>query len=80
MGSIKEKIKSFLLRSFRVEDLGDEENFHEKGYANSLFAMQLIMFIENEFDISVENEEMDISNFNTLNHVTDFVASKLGSK
>jgi len=77
MNTVKEKIKSFVLRSFRLEDLEDDVNFNERGFANSLFAMQLIMFIENEFNISVDNDDMDISNFNSIQNITNFVCDKI---
>ncbi len=72
----KETVKKFLLRSFRRDEIGDDENFFEGGIANSLFSMQLIMFIEKEFDITVENDDMDIDNFTTLNKITEFIESK----
>lgn len=73
---IKEKVKKFLLRNFRKDDIDVDENFFEAGIANSLFSMQLIMFIEKEFDITVDNDDMDISNFCTLNKIVEFVESK----
>lgn len=77
MKNVKETVKSFLVRNFRKEDLADDLDFFAAGIANSLFSMQLIMFLENEFDITVENEEMELVNFSSLNNITAFVEGKL---
>lgn len=72
----KEKVREFLVRNLRKENLKEEDNFFEQGLANSLFMMQLIMFIEEEFDVTVENDDMELSNFCTWNQITAFIESK----
>ncbi|NLL07032.1 MAG: acyl carrier protein [Clostridiaceae bacterium] len=77
MEEIKGKIKVFLSRFFRKHELGDDENIFELGFVNSLFAMQLIMFLEKEFSIRVENKDMDLNNFKTINSTVSFIESKM---
>ena len=43
---------------------------------NSLFAMQLVMFVEKEFGLKVHDDDLDIDNFRTLNAVLDLVNRK----
>lgn len=76
MNNKKDKIKDFIYRFVRNQNLGDDENFFESGAVNSLFAMQLIMFLESEFSISIKNDELDIENFNTINSIVNFVENK----
>lgn len=73
----KLKIRSFLSRFFRAEVITDDDDFFAKGFVNSLFAMQLVMWVEKEFDIAVEDQDLDIQNFNTVNAVAGFVERKL---
>jgi methoxymalonate biosynthesis acyl carrier protein len=74
--TIADTVRNFLVSHIRVEHLPDDENFLEKGYVNSLFAMQLVLYIENEFLIKVESEDMEIANFSSIRAITNFVASK----
>jgi acyl carrier protein len=74
---ILEQIKSFLAQFINVSVADDEELF-ASGLVNSLFAMQLVLFIEKEFSIKVENEDLDFDNFKTLNAIVDFVERKIG--
>lgn len=77
MDQDKLKIRSFLSRFFRVEAITDDDDFFAQGFVNSLFAMQLVMWVEKEFDISIEDQDLDIQNFNTVNAVAGFVERKL---
>lgn len=78
--SIHEQIRNFIMTNLVVFDddveFGDDDNFFEMGFVNSLFAMKLITFIENEYQIVIESEEMDIANFNSLSNIVHFIQSK----
>lgn len=75
----KQKIRAFLGRFFRKHELGDDEDIFALGFVNSLFAMQLVMFLEKEFAVRVENKDLDLTNFRTVNSIADFIGQKLAS-
>ncbi len=77
---IKTRIKEFLARHFRNYDLQDDEDIFALGFVNSLFAMQLVLFVENEFSIKVEDQDLDIDNFRTINALTNLLMRKQGAK
>jgi len=62
----KSKIRQFLSRFFRSREIGDEEDIFELGFVNSLLAMQLVSFIEKEFGVAVEDEDLDLDNFRSI--------------
>lgn len=74
---VKNKVKEFLKRFIGNREIGDDDNIFEMGLVNSLFAMQLVTFIESEFNLSVTNEELDIDNFSTINSMSTFISKKL---
>jgi acyl carrier protein len=74
---ILEQTKSFLAQFINVS-VADDEDLFASGLVNSLFAMQLVLFIEKEFSIKVENEDLDYDNFRTLNAIVGFVERKIG--
>ena len=75
----KEKIKEFLSRLMRNHDLKDDEDIFALGFINSLAALQLVQFLEKEFGITVEDEDLDLDNFRTLNSMDDLLERKLMS-
>lgn len=76
MEDIKGKTRAFLSRFFKKHELGDDEDIFSLGFVNSLFAMQLVMFLEKEFGVRVDNKDLDLDNFKTVNTIEDFVNKK----
>lgn len=73
---IKDTIKKFLMKSFKDYDFQEDENIFALGFVNSLFAMQLVTFIEGEFALEVDNEDLEMSNFQSISALAALVARK----
>lgn len=73
MESCKTAIKQFLARFLRNYDLQDDEDIFALGFVNSLLAIQLVHFIENRFGIVIEDEDLELDNFRTLNRIDALV-------
>ena len=69
----KLKIREFLEQFFGEHQLRDDEDLFSTGYVSSLFAMQLVMFIEKEFQIHLKNEELDLKNFQSIDRIANFL-------
>jgi methoxymalonate biosynthesis acyl carrier protein len=71
------------IREFLQQRVGQEIRFSETEDIftlglTSLFALELVVFLEKTFDITVENEDLDLQNFNTVNHLEAFILKKKG--
>lgn len=75
---IMSQVRDFLGQFISNTDIDPDENLFVSGIVNSLFAMQLVLFVEKEFGIQVANEDLDLENFKSLNAITAFVESKSG--
>lgn len=73
---IKSAIKQFLKGAFKNYDLQDHEDIFALGFVNSLFAMQLVLFVEKHFHITIDNEDLELDNFRTINALTNLVQRK----
>jgi len=75
------KIRSFIESNLLVADddvtFMDSDNIFHMGYVNSLFAMKLLNYVEQEFNIRVENEELDIQNFSSVDNIVRLLEKKL---
>jgi acyl carrier protein len=78
-----EKIREFVKMNLAVyEDdtvFSDDDNIFELGYVDSPFAIQLVCFIEEEFQIKVGDDDLDIDNFTSINRIVEFVSKKKGT-
>ncbi|WP_431993176.1 acyl carrier protein [Streptomyces albogriseolus] len=71
---------AYLSRFFPVHDLGDDDDIFEQGYVSSLFALQLVTFVEREFDVTVEEADMELEHFRTLRALDAFVTRKQSAR
>ena len=78
--STKETIRNFILDSINIPDLKDDDNLFESGIVNSLFAVQLMTFLEKSFNIEVTMDDLSMENFESVNSTSSFVERKQNHK
>ena len=74
----KAAIRLFLAKVFGDHEVKDSDDIFSLGFVNSLFAMELVLFVEQEFSVSIGNEDLDIENFRTIDAINALVAKKTG--
>ena len=74
--NIKSRIRLFLNQFFQQHDLKDSDDIFALGFVNSLFAMQLVLFVEQEFGLVIENEDLELDNFRSINALTALIQAK----
>jgi methoxymalonate biosynthesis acyl carrier protein len=72
----KQKIREFVTRFVKGHDLGDGDDIFATGFVNSMFAMQLVQFVETTFGITVESDDLDIDNFRSVDAIAALVERK----
>lgn len=77
---LKEKIRKFIESNLVVfedeAEFNDDDNIFEMGFVNSLFAMKLVSYIEEDFGVQVDNDDLEISNFNSVVRIVEFIQGK----
>lgn len=73
---IRSKIRGFILASIHLPDLADDDNLFESGIVNSLFAVELMTFLEKSFAVEVTPDDLEIANFQSIEASADFVIRK----
>lgn len=75
---IRDYVRSNLFVFNEDVDFSDDDNFFQKGFVNSLFAMKLISYIEKEYEIKIEGEDLNLENFSSINNISSFISMKKG--
>lgn len=73
---IGSELRTFIARYYRADLLKDEDDIFAIGFVNSLFAMQLVLFMEKTFNFKVENTDLDLNNFRSIAAMTQFIERK----
>ncbi len=77
---IETQIKQFILKNlYFAEDntLDDDASFLETGVVDSTGVMELVAFVQAEFGVTVEPQEIVVENFDSIRKVACFVSRKL---
>jgi len=75
MDDIRPRIRTFLGQYIR-EEVDDGEDIFASGYVNSLFVMQLVLFVENELGCPIADEDLELENFNSIEAIAQMVGRK----
>jgi len=76
---MKQQIREFLKKNRAVpgdSEFNDEESLLESGVIDSMTMVDLIAFLEGEFGITVEDDDMTPENFDSVNAIVAYVQSK----
>jgi acyl carrier protein len=80
----KQIIRGFILSNFLKEDksikLVDDNSFLDAGIIDSIGVLELVAFLEEKFQIKVEDEEIIPENFDSVNKLVAYVLSKPGQR
>ena len=77
---ISDRIRGFILHRFpvaRQRALHADDPLLESGIVDSISVMDVLVFIEEEFEVGVLNEELRPENFQTVASMAAFVQDKL---
>jgi acyl carrier protein len=78
--SIASQVKQFIVTEFipggKMEDIADDMDLINTGIIDSLAVLKTVAFIENEFDVSLDPEEIDTDNLKTIAEIAQLIAKK----
>ena len=70
-------VRTFLFDNYMIEDdLDNDDSFLEKGIIDSTGILELIVFLEETFNIEVEDEEVIPENLDSVNKIDSYINCK----
>ncbi len=79
MEKIKTKIRSFIIENFLFGDdngLKEDTSFLDEGIIDSTGVLELVTYLEEEFEIEVEDEELIPENLDSINNIAVYLEGK----
>ena len=80
MSSIETELRKYILDKLlfgRTEaELSGDASFLESGIIDSTGVLELVSFLEEQFHVKVEDEDLIPANLDSINAITRFVESK----
>jgi acyl carrier protein len=73
---LKKMIVERLFLKVKPEDIGDDENLMDEYNIDSVNLFEVIVGLEDEFGITLEEEDFNLETFSTVNNIAAFVEKK----
>jgi len=77
---MKERIRKYIFENFLFDEndgnLGDDDSLLEKGIIDSTGVLELVMFLEENFQIDVKDEDLVPENLDTVNNLVKYINSR----
>ncbi len=77
---IETKIKDYIAKNLLFSDDGygypDDASFLEEGIVDSQGVMELVMFVEDEFGVTVDDEDITPDNFDSVSLLAAYIRRK----
>ncbi len=80
--SIEVQIREYLAENVLFSDAfeyGDDVSFLEEGVIDSVAIMELVMFVEQSFNIKIEDHEIVPDHFDSVNKLAGYIREKQNS-
>ena len=79
---VQKKLRDFITETFLVgsdiSSINDNDSFMEKEIVDSTGILELTAFVETEFNIAIEDDEMTPDNLDSIEKLVNFIARKSG--
>ena len=84
MEGIEETLRRFLAETILFSGNGypypDEASFLENGVVDSMSVMELVLFVEKTFSLTIGDKEIIPANFDSVSNLATFVRAKLAER
>jgi methoxymalonate biosynthesis acyl carrier protein len=76
--TIKTTVKNYIGKRINLDEseLDEEMNLFDEGLVNSLFAIELMTFLEKTFEINVGMDDLDMAYYQSIDAISSFVLRK----
>ncbi len=80
---MKDQIRTYIMENILLgsadQSIADDDSFLEKGIIDSTGILELVAFVEDEFDIEVGDEELIPDNFDSIEKLAVYTRGKIGN-
>jgi len=80
MNEHREKLRAFIVENFLFGDdngLEDSTSFLESGMIDSTGILEVISYLEENFSVSIKDEELIPENLDSIRNILNFIGRKL---
>ena len=78
MEEYRRKIMDFFVEKGKADGLSLDSDLFEGGFVDSLFALEIVVYLEDTFRVKIKNRDITEENFRTIDNIAALVARVKG--
>ena len=84
MNAMRETLRAYILENFLpgedAKNLKDDTELKESGILDSLSTLKLVTFLEEQFGVEFEADDLEAGNLSSIENIERLVKSKMAAK
>ena len=78
MDLLQQELKSFIIENYHLDDsqFSYDQSLVNSGIIDSMGIIEIVSFIEDKYNIIIDDEEINTENFETVNNMVMFIKSQ----
>ena len=76
MNSLSDGIQDFLENKLLLEGIDKDTALIDGGYIDSIQILDLAMFIEETYEVTLDADDMEVENFASIDAIVNYVSQK----
>jgi len=71
--AVREEVEKYITKLTNENEIDHAQNLFESGFLSSLDVLDLLSFIENTYNITVSDDDLEIDNFGSIDNMVKYI-------
>lgn len=76
MTNLSDGIQDFLKNKLLIDGINKDTALIDEGYIDSIQILELAMFIEETYELTLDADDMEVENFASIDAIVNYVSQK----
>jgi len=71
--AVREEVEKYIAKLTNEHKIDHAQNLFESGFLSSLDVLDLLSFIENTYNITVSDDDLEVENFGSIDNMVKYI-------
>jgi len=71
--AVREEVEKYIAKLTNEHEIDHAQNLFESGFLSSLDVLDLLSFIENTYNITVSDDDLEVENFGSIDNMVKYI-------
>lgn len=74
--ALRDELRAYLRKLSGATSIADDDELFARGLLNSLYALQIVQFVESRFGLALADEDLALENFHTIEAIARLIEQR----